>query len=56
VLEGATLDGLLRLCFTDDPGTEMVVKAARRAPHAAVVDLFDRAKTVGLQRVWVAAP
>ncbi|HEX7843089.1 MAG TPA: M12 family metallo-peptidase [Kofleriaceae bacterium] len=55
-LDGATLDGLLRLSFTDDPDTEIVVKAARRAPHAAVVDLFDRAKAVGLQRFSVAVP
>jgi predicted Zn-dependent protease len=55
-LDGATLDGLFRLCFTDDPDTEIVVKAAKRAPRAAVVDLFDRAKAVGLQRFSVAAP
>jgi biopolymer transport protein ExbD len=56
VLDGATLDGLLRLCFTDDPDTEIVANATRRAPHAAVVDLFDRAKAVGLQRLSVTAP
>jgi len=56
VLDGATLDGLLRLCFTDDPDTEIVANATKRAPHAVVVDLFDRAKAVGLQRLSVAAP
>jgi predicted Zn-dependent protease len=53
-LDGATLDGLLRLCFTDDPDTEIVAEAAKRAPRAALVDLFDRAKAVGLQRFSVA--
>ena len=55
-LDDATLDGLLQMCFTDDPDTEVIVQAAKRAPHAAVIDLFDRAKAAGLQRLSVAAP
>lgn len=55
-LDGETLDGLLRLHFTDDPDTEIVVMAARHAPRAAITDLLDRAKAVGLQRFSVAAP
>jgi biopolymer transport protein ExbD len=53
-LDGDTLDGLLRLCFTDDPDTEIVVKATRRAPRTAIVDLLDRARAVGLQRFSIA--
>ena len=55
-VDDATLDGLLRMCFTDDPDTEVIVQAGRRAPHAAVIDLFDRAKAAGLQRLSIAAP
>jgi len=55
-LDGATLDGLLRQSFTDDPDTEIVVTAAKHAPRAAVIDLLDRAKAIGLQRFSLAAP
>ena len=53
-LDHATLDGRLHQCVTDDPGTEIVVKAAKHAPRAAVIDLLDRAKAAGLQRFSVA--
>jgi len=55
-LDDATLDGLLRQSFTDDPDTEIVVTAAKHAPRAAVIDLLDRAKAIGLQRFSLAAP
>jgi biopolymer transport protein ExbD len=55
-LDRATLDGRLHQCLTDDPDTEIVVKAAKHAPRAAVIDLLDRAKAAGLQRFSVAAP
>lgn len=54
VLDGATLDELLHMCFTDDPDTEIVVQAARHAPRTAVTDVFDRAKAAGLKRLSVA--
>ena len=55
-LDDATLDGLFRQYFTDDPDTEIVVTAAKHAPRAAVIDLLDRAKAIGLQRFSLAAP
>jgi predicted Zn-dependent protease len=55
-LAGEMLDGLLRQSFTDDPDTEIVVTAAKHAPRAAVIDLLDRAKAIGLQRFSLAAP
>ena len=51
VVDETTLDGLLRLSYEDDPDTEIVVRATKRAPRAAIVNLFDHAKTAGLQRL-----
>jgi len=55
-LDGATLDDLFRQYFMDDPNTEIVVRVVKHAPRAAVIDLLDRAKAVGLQRFSLATP
>lgn len=54
-LDDDSLDGLLQLSFKDDPDTEVVVKAAKSAPHAAVIKVLDHAKAAGLKRMAIAA-
>jgi predicted Zn-dependent protease len=53
-IDGATLDDLLRLSFTDDPDTQIVVKVGKHTPHTAIVDLINRGKAVGLQKFAIA--
>jgi biopolymer transport protein ExbD len=53
-LDDDSLDGLLQLSFKDDPDTEVVVKAAKTAPHAAVIKILDHAKAAGLKRMAIA--
>jgi hypothetical protein len=53
-IDDAALDGLLRLCFTDDPATQIVLKVGKHTPHAAVVDLINRGKAIGLQQFALA--
>jgi biopolymer transport protein ExbD len=53
-IDDTTLDELLALSFTDDRDTQVVVKAARGAPHSAVVKILDRAKAAGLTRLAIA--
>jgi hypothetical protein len=50
-----TLDGLLQLSFKDDPETEVIVKAAKGAPHAAVVKVLEHAKAAGLTKMAIGA-
>jgi hypothetical protein len=54
-LDDDSLDGLLQLSFKDDPDTEVVVKAAKSAPQAAVIKVLDHAKAAGLKRMAIAA-
>lgn len=54
-LDDDSLDGLLQLSAKDDPDTEVVVKAAKAAPHAVVIQLLDRAKAAGLRRMSIEA-
>jgi biopolymer transport protein ExbD len=54
-VDDATLDELLRDGVADDRDTELVVKASKAAPYAAVVKLLDRAKAAGIARVTLEA-
>jgi hypothetical protein len=54
-LDDDSLDGLLQLSFKDDPETEVLVKAAKGAPHAAVIKVLDHAKAAGLHDMAIAA-
>ena len=56
VLDDDSLDGLLQLSAKDDPDTEVIVKAAKGAPHPAVIQVIDRAKAAGLRRMSIASP
>ena len=53
-IDDATLDDLLRMSAADDRDTQVVVKAVRGAPHAAVVKILDHAKAAGLSRLAIA--
>ena len=54
-IDEPTLDELLRMSFADDRDTQIVVKAARATPKAAVVKILERAKAAGLRRLAIAS-
>ncbi len=54
-LDDAGVDAVFRERFARDHETEVVIRAARSAPHDAVIRLLDRAKAAGLHRMSLAA-
>jgi len=53
LVDDATLDGLLRLSFTDDPETAITVRLKGLPPQHIVIQVIDRAKAIGLRRVTI---
>jgi biopolymer transport protein ExbD len=49
----ATLDGLLQLHHTDDPNTEVLIRARDKAPQNVVLEVMKRAKAAGLSRISI---
>lgn len=52
-VDDTTLGDLFRMSFTDDPDTEVVVKAVRGTPNGTIVRVLDQAKAAGLTHVGV---
>jgi biopolymer transport protein ExbD len=53
-VDDATLDGLLKLHFTDDKDTEVLIKTRDKAPQNVVLAIVQHAKAAGLQKVSIA--
>ncbi len=49
----AELDNLFRAAFARDKNTQVVLKADKGVQHGKVVNLMERAKTVGLTRLAI---
>jgi hypothetical protein len=52
-VDDATLDGLLKLHFTDDNQTEILIKTRDKAPQHVVLAIVQRAKAAGLQKISI---
>ncbi len=53
ILDEPTLDGLLRLHYTDDHETAVTIKAHANTPMASITAVVDRAKAAGLTRISI---
>jgi hypothetical protein len=53
-VDDTMLDQLMKMSFDDDHETEVIVRAPRETPQAAVVNVLDRAKAAGLHRMTLA--
>jgi len=53
ILDEATLDGLLKLHYTDDRETSVTIKAGQATPTTAIASVVDHVKAAGLQRISI---
>jgi biopolymer transport protein ExbD len=53
ILDEPTLDGLLRLHYTDDHETAVTIKAQSKTPMTSITSVVDRAKAAGLTRISI---
>jgi biopolymer transport protein ExbD len=53
-LSGNDVDGLFRAAFARDKNTQIVINADKGVQHGVVVNIMNRAKTVGLTKLAIA--
>ncbi|MGE5181127.1 MAG: biopolymer transporter ExbD [Acidobacteriota bacterium] len=54
-LDRSEVDDMLRAAYEHGPETQVVIRAAKGAPHAAVIDVIERGRAIGLHRFAIAA-
>ncbi len=54
-LGGGEVDDMLRAAYGHGPETQVVIRAAKGAPHEAVIRVIERGRAIGLHRFAIAA-